>query len=450
MKSALKMIKRLRLYWVLTVSVLISIFSFDSRASDSLFDHLCSDFHAVRNKAISYRNSNSEYVVNIQMLETYKKFETCQAKDQNIKLDPSFDLKVAEIEATFENSMNLTAEDLSFLNTKALRIFNLSKDRYLSILRSLQEKASAPDVKETFGELQQRIRTVRLTKSKACGMYNAAYDPITHSINICKEILKYPEATLVSIIAHELSHSIDPCILQFSLSSVIGSNPFFKRDAVFNESDLKNAYTTIPFEWAESDFDIPKENFQTLSQGFGFDRNPFKQNIMCLEGENSVRAIPRQDSLKNSSVEDAAGMCSSSSGSGEIQESFADWMAYEILALHLRDLSVPRKNEALYEGVLNITVNECRTLESDIEREMKRLMQNSPICGPDVEKFFVFLDKLRGQRLVGSHPNGQRRVDRLFLAQPYIRSLIDGNILSRDAGSGDLSLRYCRPEGSRE
>jgi hypothetical protein len=436
---------------VSTAIVILGIFlapiAFGGSAKASLFDQFCSEFQQVSEQPLAYTNQKSEYVVNIQMIETFKLFKACQFKDPGVQIKPQFNAKFNEIESAFKKTLSLSQDDISALNFRALRIFNSTQILYLHLLRNLEESPANLTVKKYYAELEQRVSTVRLFKSKNCNMNNAAYDPITHSIHICKEILNYPEATLVAVIAHEFSHSIDPCLLQFSLSSILGSNPFSNKDYISDRSGPLKAYTTIPFEWAESDFDVLRANFQTISPGRAAIENPFYQKIKCLERNESVHAKPRLIPLGDSIINDTEGMCSATTQDGEIQESFSDWMAYEVLALYLKKLPASELKPALFEGVLNITANECSTLQSEIEMEMRTLMLKSPLCSPEAERFFKQVDQLRSQTFMSAHPNGQRRVDRLYLAQPSIRKLIQKayGLGIEKIFAEKSTLQYCHP-----
>ncbi len=432
---------------IVILGTFLAPLAFGGSETVSLFDRFCSEFQQASEQPLSYTNQKSEHVANIQMIETFKLFKTCQFKDPGVRIKPQFNANLNEIESAFKKTLNLSQDDISVLNQRALNIFNSTQSLYLNLLKDLEVSPANLSVKKYYSELAQRISTVRLLRSKNCNMNNAAYDPITHSIHICKEILNYPEATLVAVIAHELSHSIDPCLLQFSLSSILGSNPFSNKDYISEKSGPLKAYTTIPFEWAESDFDVLRENFQTISPGRTALENPFYQKIKCLERDESVHAKPRLMPLGDSVINDTEGMCSATTQDGEIQESFSDWMAYEVLALYLKKLPASELKPALFEGVLNITANECSTLQSNIEMEMRALMLKSPLCSPEAERFFKQVDQLRSQTFVSAHPNGQRRVDRLYLAQPLIRKMIQKayGLGIEKIFAEKSSLQYCHP-----
>lgn len=49
---------------------------------------------------------------------------------------------------------------------------------------------------------------------------NAFYQPSTHQISICPNFLFLPPDAVMSVLGHELAHSIDPCLCQFGLYDV--------------------------------------------------------------------------------------------------------------------------------------------------------------------------------------------------------------------------------------
>lgn len=55
---------------------------------------------------------------------------------------------------------------------------------------------------------------------------------------------------------------------------------------------------------------------------------------------------------------------------------------------------------------------------------MRTAILSSETCKEDNEKFFNRQKSLREQKLVDTHPNGSRRVDRLFAVHPEIQRLL--------------------------
>lgn len=63
-----------------------------------------------------------------------------------------------------------------------------------------------------------------------------------------------------------------------------------------------------------------------------YDSNPFKNVLECLQTEGSVQAHQRQNKIEKALVVDEERMCSSIFEDGQMAETFADWVAYEVLA----------------------------------------------------------------------------------------------------------------------
>lgn len=262
-----------------------------------------------------------------------------------------------------------------------------------------------------------------MSKSKFCNSYNTSYNPVNHSISICDEILSFPESTLAVILAHELAHALDPCMVQFTLSHVDNENPFADKNSVSDINDLKDGFTTIPYEWAKLDFFVEREHFKTSASPIEYTKNPFRPVTICLQSPQSVHAERRKNTIANSIVPDEERMCNSAFDDGQMQEAFADWLGYEIFALYIESKPQIEQAQLLREGTLNITTNECAELESDFEIQMRSAILNSEKCKADNVVYFQLVEQLRSQKLKDNHPGGQLRIDRLFFAQPYLQSL---------------------------
>lgn len=432
----------------------------------SVFSQFCGDIAQRQQLPLAYENDQYESVANIQLFETYKTYEACRQLDPAVIVDENQRGNLEQLSKAYQNLRRPgpKAENLLELEQKILRIFENTQLDLLTYLDEWQMKRVQPIARGTFSTLRLRIKSLRLQRSKICNMDNAAYDPVTHTLSFCREILNYPTATLVAIMAHEMAHAIDPCMLQFAFSKIQSRNPFFNLSRVFRSEELEDAYTTIPWEWAAEDFDVKKEDFITLGGPIPFQHQSFKEQIQCLQSADSIKASRRQGPLDPSTFEDWDGVCSGAgagsvsgpnagsggdsgnSGDGEIQEAFADWLGYELFARYLQSLPQDQQKLAILEGVLNITANECASLKTPLEVEMRKVILNSALCAPKAASFFAQVDRLRQQQFFGDHPGGQRRIERLYLAHPLIRSLIKKHWPLLGSQSVNLgSVSYCSP-----
>ncbi len=97
---------------------------------------------------------------------------------------------------------------------RSFGIFQQVQSDIVGILEKRRTRTNAAAIKS----MTERISTIRLRPSQdACGGPNAYYSPLSHEFVLCPEVLNMPSATLKTIIAHELGHSIDPCIVTGAL-----------------------------------------------------------------------------------------------------------------------------------------------------------------------------------------------------------------------------------------
>ena len=52
------------------------------------------------------------------------------------------------------------------------------------------------------------------------GEPNAFYEPHTHTLSLCPELYNLPDSAIVSIVGHEIGHTIDPCESQFAAYTI--------------------------------------------------------------------------------------------------------------------------------------------------------------------------------------------------------------------------------------
>lgn len=102
------------------------------------------------------------------------------------------------------------------------KVFSDTKKRLEKVILNGRPKSALSRSEQA---LFDRIATAKLRSLEessslaecAGNARNASYLPVQHSVFICPAFYDYPDATLITIIAHELSHSIDPCRSQFPL-----------------------------------------------------------------------------------------------------------------------------------------------------------------------------------------------------------------------------------------
>lgn len=227
---------------------------------------------------------------------------------------------------------------------------------------------------------------------------NAAYNPLTNSFKYCLGLnnSSTSEFTLAYIISHELSHSVDPCGITMGPS-----------DFAFNYS------SKITRAQAENQFPIGKA-------------------ISCLRSEDSVRAMTAEEALAAAAASpthngsypgygnyggvtypmyygasaQASPAFTSFCNQDQITESFADWMAMEIMPDYIE------------QNHPELSVTQLRLGYSNMFRP---LCQSSTTSGFNV------------------HPETDLRANAIALVQPKIRKQME-------CASPPQHI-YCPPEG---
>ncbi len=98
------------------------------------------------------------------------------------------------------------------------RLFELAKE---SLIRKISQGKASHELSGEQKSLIKRIETVKLNHGNDEKVYNestcvnsflnAFYRPLGHSINICPSYYSQPDSQIISVIGHEIGHSLDPC-----------------------------------------------------------------------------------------------------------------------------------------------------------------------------------------------------------------------------------------------
>lgn len=190
---------------------------------------------------------------------------------------------------------------------------------------------------------------------------NAYYSGSNH-ITICPGMFNNntSEFSIVHVIAHEMAHSIDPC--------VIGSLPGFK-------------YSDMNLEASEQEF-------------------PLKNLIPCLRGTKSINARNHYaDELKKEKEKEKKLKKGKQSPStryyepslcrhDQIGEAFADWLAAEIIPEYIEDRFKLNK-EQMIKGYSNVFRSYCvdkKSKELDVHPEDRSRINKILLVNPKVRK----------------------------------------------------------------
>lgn len=390
--------------------------------------------------------------------------------------DPFYDWrKLTDAKAAgSERALAMNRKKLEDKTQSAYEVFKETREDLIKYLDSQKNRTNAPMIERA----KEKIRTIsfnppRLTETlkKQCESPNAFYSSVDHSFTLCPQILNFPKMSMIETIAHEMAHSIDSC--NFSRKLVNAKGPAVVEDAPFeialkmdDESKKMKSYTANEDSGRASVVQPPMK----------YKDHPFSKTISCLQDPRSVGAVAlNKDQIKKEvekeleSYQKNYGANATNNvdarylahlkdhfdeyfdymegcgfdGSGkkglyysQLQESFADKMAVEVVAAKMAAVS---KEEA-EKKMLEITVGYGQICKKESNDETKIIEFAEKMGCSDFYKNRDFTTKiLRGLSLIDlpfdTHSEAVVRLDRNFLAHPSIRKAL--------RCPADKGVKYC-------
>ena len=304
-----------------------------------------------------------------------------------------------------------------------------------------------PDRRESLEGMMLRIRTAEFSPvadpmelMSYCPSPNAFYDPTTHSLRICPQMMGHPREHLRMVLAHELGHSIDPCAV---------ATPFYR---VSTEGSEEVAYSVLNYGLL-AQLGMPVTGSE-VSAAVVYPANPYREVLSCLASERSLNArladpersrtllveAMRLARARGESTEvheailanlpnfmrDYAG-CSMLPGESRQQEGFADWIAGEVMGKATAPTNLTEVGGMFF-------ALECPGMVPELNQEMQDfyVRNNCAAAGesnlsaemfPYVYQLGAFFQQLSAQDN-DEHSASVDRIDRLFANQPQLRARI--------------------------
>ncbi len=376
------------------------------------------------------------------------------------------------------------AENQNRYQIAANRSENILKSAQESLISILKRKRNTQNQK-AIDEMIHRIETVSLNfqelpygvEGNFCPGPNAFYNPNTHSMNLCPQILELPEISLKTVIAHELGHAIDPCIITGDLkeynipinqNQMIANNNFKQgqqAQGIHFFTPATASIRTLPNLLVADVFESMNDNYITMalggnkkstSTGIPISENPFSELINCLHSENSIKAEkPDPDSIsaevnsfistleqqgytaqthptlaqayttrqRLSTLFSQKGACSFIPGAGnsQIQEAFADWIAAEVVAqdISLENDSKKKKTRA-FESMSLLLAMGCPSISPQLPPMAQEMLNE---CNNLNNSSFISDNNILAMitnKNQDPHPWEIDRINRIMMANPEI------------------------------
>ena len=375
--------------------------------------------------------------------------------------------KVLAYQAQVQKELNRSY--IVFLDTKKIMIEVLNK-------RKNGQNNSEVDI------MIKRLSTVQMSTEKwdssSCSGPNAFYSPIRHNFNLCPQLMQMPDAALQTIIAHELGHSIDPCIATFPLKTAT----HIKKNSLENTNLELPFNPTLPrqsnqfyfstdegFFKTNVEYDQKKMRTTEIAKSIQLNKNPFSSVISCLQTQGSIQAtigdtdytkeiiIKKIDKLRKSGASESnkeimrlkdtlqrldtifadkrtCSTVSSPEGPSQIQEVFSDWIAAEVIASKVSTAKNHDDAQRIaFESSGLFAATGCESFDLDISETASKALISAG-CNYRGSNYEYDLDNIEPIKKY-IHPEDYQRVNNLFLAHPKI-----ANSLSCQRQSG---VKYC-------
>ncbi len=348
--------------------------------------------------------------------------------------------------------------------TEASQTFEMVR---ATIVRLLHNGKNDRDLSSSQKELIKRVQSIRFEAAEdaiptAGGMYgglgvinsicssaNAYYLYQTHTVKACPVMFKLNQRDLFNIFAHEIGHSIDPCIASFPLYKVN------KQSASTLTGGARTYYNNLNI-YSNSDYVVVKENpndpmlknliktgvlsLESKSVTFAPSTYPYHSTLQCLTNNNGIRTNINQTSIvnnylnaykENNLLDDKQLQAKKNElteffnqhsecmvgpkGLSQSQEVFGDWLSSEAVTDVLKNspdtFGKDKKNSTL--AMIGIDLNLACKEHFDQKNFFNGIGKNSDFENLNYQQYVI------NQR--DSHPSTGKRINRIYLANPTIQ-----------------------------
>lgn len=248
---------------------------------------------------------------------------------------------------------------------KKLSIPDEQKNLMVGKINSISfEGATCEEMTGGYGRSNGEVVSALLTP-------NAFYDPIRNIFKLCSGLLlqSNSEFMIVAVIAHELSHSIDPCN--------IARGPIDMGFKYSNFQDIRKMESEYPIKNVLS---CLRDRQSVGARNFSGDSDAFSN-------ENDAETADSYSSKKKNKgtySKKAASFCEND----QIGESLADWMAFEILPKYMESnykLTTDQYRNGYansFRPICNISSDDFGEMNSDVHPAMEKRINNIILVNP--------------------------------------------------------------------
>lgn len=375
--------------------------------AECAFGDYCQKLRSQSQNFYLYKNADGKTVPNFFFIRLAKQVEGClgQPMPETDSQDPFVNpLKLKTSSAAYQTELKRTQ-----------KIFADVKTRTVALLQSRKNANNAQEIDQEI----KRVQAVQMKSlmfndqrelERECGLPNATYQPDSNSISICPQMLALPDATLLSLLSHEISHSVDPCNAHKNIagtSVAAKKNPFAQVLSCLSQSSSMGAKSSSQADLLSK---INKEE-KKLAKDLG----PLSLEVKAAFEKKRQTVKDNFDSYQ---------YCRNFSGSADMQEGFADWMSSKIVAGKIAEIKdVAKAKEYAYETQLFIAGSECDNVKVAAINRVAAAVEKECPQFTEYKQMLLHPEQYTDPDIV-PHPNSSRRVDKILFAPPEIQKAL--------------------------
>lgn len=371
------------------------------------YGDFCQSLRSQSQNFYLYKNSHGKTVPNSFFIRLVDQVRAC------------LDQPLPEVDTTdvFANPLKLKKSDPLYKSELA-RTQKIFADSQARVVKLLESRKNVENSKEIDQEIK-RIKAIKIAAplftdkrelERECAYPGANYDSTNNTVVICPQMLGMPDASIFSVLSHEIGHAVDPCNVYAQIagdSVAVGKNPF-------NEvlSCLSKPHSMGAKNYSK----------QQIKDAITKEEKDYAKSLGPLSPEVKAEYEKRRKIVDQNF--DKYRYCRNFSRNADMQEGFADWVSAKVLSQKIAEIKDPIAAKTYaFEAQLTSAASECESVKVAAINRIEVALKNDCPQFADYKEQLLHADDYADPSKV-PHPKISRRVDKILFAQPEMQKAL--------------------------